>query len=331
MLKNLNLAKLNSIYKQIILNSAFTTKLPNKIYTPNINITQNHLNKNKSFKIIKNVSNTFATNTQAKKKRISDINNFFSNENGNYLFTQTSTNKSLMFYYCLIHLPFCLASVSLGLNLNLLEIDMIRLGIKSLFITQGIITGINISSIINCVDMKLTRIKQIKILELEAEEIKQEISNSNSIIYIAFVPLVINFVVSQIFVNFPQISNFVLSMCSVGLISSNLINLIILGGCVLKKNNLSLKNSSLFRINLLFAILNVICYFFILNYLRGTEYKIKNPFLMCNDIHRIENLKTMNECVKEDTKKIESEIAELMDEITPEQIELIEKIFKDED
>ena len=208
---------------------------------------------------------------------------------------------------------------------------MIRLGIKSLFISQAIITGLNISSIINCVDMKFNRIKQIKTLESEAEELKEEISNSNSIIYIASAPLITNFIVSQILVNFQQLSNLVLSMCSIGLISSNLINLIILGVCVLKRNNINVKNSFLFRINILYAILNLMSFFFILNYLRGTECKNKNPFLTCNDIHRIDNLKTIHEYVKEDTKKIELEISELMDEITPEQIELIEKIFNDDD
>jgi hypothetical protein len=279
----------------------------------------------------------YSTNL-TKKQRISD--KFFPTPNveHKYLFQETKLNKSLILFYSLIHIPFYLVSFNLAFGLNFLDIDIIRLGLRSITLSQAVVSGINISSIINEIEVQFQNSKRTQSSELDLEEFQKELSKPEKFIVLSFVPVAINFVISQVLVNFTQISTGIMQSLTLGFITSNIMNLAIIFFIVLKRKNFkSFFSSSLFRINMYFAILNICAFILIITYVKNSINKTsrdkgenKNPFLTSNDDNRINNLKTITEYIAEDTKKIEDEISELMDEITPEQIEKMEKIFIEE-
>lgn len=301
-----------------------------KIFPTNIASALTFKSNHNSSSFYINSYKSYSTSNPTKKPRISDS-NFLLDPNSNFLFQEKKLNKSLFIFYTLVHIPFYLVSINLGFGLNLFHIDMIRTGVKSLPLFQAIITGINISSIINKIQVKIENFQNNKNFDYDADEIKKEISDSEKMIVLSAVPVLINFVISQIFVNSIKISNEILLISSLGFMASNFLNLIILFYYVYNQSNLNPVKFSLIRINLIFALVSMICYLLIFNYLKKNENQMRNPLLTIDDENRIENLYTLNECVKEDTKLIQVEINELMDEITPEQIELMEKIFNDEE
>jgi hypothetical protein len=279
----------------------------------------------------------YSTNL-SKNQRISQT-LFIQTTNGqqNYLFQELKLNKSLLVLYSMIHLPFYLISINFTFGLNFLDLDLIRIGIRSITLSQALITGINISSIIKQVEVNMDNtLRSSKIEGLDPEEFQKEITKTEGMIFLSFVPVVFNFIISQILVNYTEISTSILNLLTLGYITSNIWNLAILLVCVLKKSNLNNKylSNSLLRINLLFALLNI-CAFIILminlKALNNKTSKSENPFLTKNDENRIKNFITFSEYIKNDTIKIEDEISEILDEITPEQIELMEKNFNEEE
>jgi hypothetical protein len=252
-----------------------------------------------------------------------------------YLHEEKQINKTFLIFYISINAPFYLLSMGLGHYDNLFSnniIDYTRLGIRSYMINQAVISGFNISSIIKSTEVSVEKKLVNKSIE-ETPIIVQELKNSNMFIYLAFLPTVINFSVTQVLLNSVILTNDIIALCLFGYVTSNVINILIAYTIVSTSGTKmkSVLSSSYFKINLLIAILNLISIMLFIKYIQGknkdfcVDCGAPNPLKRINDEFRLENLENKSRIIVRDDKKLEEEYEGL----DPGQMEVLEEIFKD--
>jgi hypothetical protein len=242
-----------------------------------------------------------------------------------FLFEEVKVNKLQFILVGLLNLPLYYPCGPIINLYGVEDIDTIRMGLRSLFLSQAVVSGINISELINSSHSKIE--KNSVDSELDPVELaKAEHTTTEREIMLAFTPTMINILVSQTILNSSHISKLVLSLSYGGVFLSCSLNLLVIY-FINKKAGIYPYSTSMFKLNLLFSILNLIATFIIFTFVAKSQ---TNSIHRPNDEKRLEGLLTLPEFeIKEDSLVIEEN--DTLYELVENNPELLENIFSEEE
>jgi hypothetical protein len=234
----------------------------------------------------------------------------------NYIYKENNSLSTIVLY-SFIHAPFYLLSIPLGLNFGNINtlVDCARLGLKSSFLTQMLISGISVTGLFDELE-KNVKANIVNKSDMNDDLLHNMEGSVNMKISYYIAPPVINFGIIQFLINSAALSSQIILISFSGLIFSHFLQLFFIYKFLTKS-----KINTFFKLNLLFVILNIMFYFIYIN------FTLKNKNLSrVNDENRLEILLTLNQIKDSDLKDLEKESESLFENFT---IEQLEEIYKD--
>jgi len=228
--------------------------------------------------------------------------------------------NNLLIFYFLLNAPFYMVTITTGIYPNLINVDYLRMSIRSLMYIQSLNSGINIYCLIN----KATNNIKNKIENSFETNIEYERKKLNKYIMYALSPYLVNIICSQFLINKSILENSLVNSIFLGFYFSNFLNFYI----VYKLINSS---GSYFKTNMIFTILNLIFLTILLHFIKCNSKEGHNPLKRPNDLNRLEYLNSIEEVENEDLKILEDEIDFLYKNLSSEDIRRVEEIYNTED
>jgi hypothetical protein len=222
-------------------------------------------------------------------------------------------NYPILAFYSLLHAPFyMIAGIA---NFTHVDVDYIRMGIRSISFIQSLISGINMSIIFKNAETMI--IKDINSIDIETI-VENERQKIKKLFPLSALPIFISYISSQYLINATILTTQTVTFSFLGFFVSNLLNL-----WIMKK--LIGTSTSFFKTNFIFFILNLFFFYLMLIYLRRNRIKREN------DPNRIENLITRTELEEADFQMLEDEIITIYDNLSIDAIKKVEEIYNSDE